>query len=66
MEKVLFNAELEFPNRKDANDFAIAWSRHTLSGHTVGSDGTISIYGVTEDNKEWISEYIKKYTEDNQ
>lgn len=62
--ETIFSAELKFPNRKDADDFAIAWSRHTLSGHTVGSDGTVSIYGVTEENKQWISEYIKKYTEE--
>lgn len=62
--ETIFNAELKFPNREYANNFAIAWSRHTLSGHTVGHDGTVSIYGVTEDNKQWISEYIEKYTEE--
>ncbi len=54
-------ATLTFPTKQMAENFATAWSRHSLNGHTIGSGDTnvkVSIYNVNEDNKEWIDKYI--------
>ena len=55
-------AKLTFTNREQAEDFALNWTRHTLTGHTIGS-GTenvvVSVYGVTDGKKAWINEFIK-------
>lgn len=53
-----YSADIEFNNLKDAEDFAKAWSRHSLSGHTVSPDNIVSIYDIKEEDKEWIDSYI--------
>lgn len=55
-------AKLEFPTRAMANDFATAWSRKTLMGHTVGGN-TVEVYNVTGELKEWIADYISQLEE---
>lgn len=57
MEKV-YEATIEFNTNKDAEDFAIAYSRKTLRGHTVAQN-KVSIYGITEDDKKFIDSYIE-------
>lgn len=52
-------AKLEFPNRAMATEFATAWSRKTLMGHTVGGN-TVEVYNVTDELKEFITDYISQ------
>lgn len=61
-------AELTFHIRSQALDFAKAWGRKTLMGHTISGSGsggktTVSIYNVTEDHKIWIGDYINSVNE---
>ena len=57
------NANITFPKLSQAEDFAKAWSRHTLTGHTIGS-GTenvkVTLHDVTDEQREWIDDYISK------
>lgn len=57
MEKT-YQATIEFKTNKEAEDFAIAYSRKTLRGHTVAKN-KVSIYGITEDDKKFIDAYIE-------
>ena len=55
-------ATLTFKTQALAEAFAIAWSRETLTGHTVSSvqaDGSayVVVYNVTEDRKTFIDTY---------
>lgn len=54
-------ATLTFPKRLQAEDFAKAWSRHSKTGHIVGS-GTenvnVTVFDVTESGQAWIDNYI--------
>tara|TARA_R100001163_G_C4949220_1_gene117720 strand:+ start:43 stop:216 length:174 start_codon:yes stop_codon:yes gene_type:complete len=51
-------ATLTFQNNKQANDFALAYSRKTLKGHVVGNN-TVTVYNVNEETKIFIDEYVK-------
>ena len=50
-------AELVFPTPLDAANFAKAYSRKTLRGHSVGGN-KVNIDNVTDEVKHWISDYI--------
>ena len=52
-------ATINFQNNKQATEFAIAWSRHTSGGHTLG-DTDITVYNVDEAGKNFINNYIAK------
>lgn len=52
-------ATLNFENRNQANEFAIAWTRKSLMGHTI-SKASVDIYGITKELKSWIDSYVAK------
>ena len=52
-------ATINFQNNKQATEFAMAWSRHTSGGHTLG-DTDITVYNVDEAGKKFIDNYITK------
>tara|TARA_R110000803_G_scaffold79043_3_gene144426 strand:+ start:666 stop:839 length:174 start_codon:yes stop_codon:yes gene_type:complete len=52
-------ATLNFKSRKQANDFARAWTRKSLMGHTV-SKHSVEIYDITEDLKSWVDDYVAR------
>jgi|GEM_PF-3052753 len=54
----MLEATLNFQDRNQANEFAKAWSRKSLMGHTVSKDNSVSIYGITDDLKLWIDNYV--------
>lgn len=54
-------ATLTFPKRIQAEAFAKAWSRFSMSGHTIcaGLENVkVIVYGVEENHKNWINQYI--------
>jgi len=53
------NATLKFQTNKQATEFAMAWSRATSNGHTLG-DTDITVYNVDNKGKEFIENYISK------
>ena len=52
-------ATLKFQNNKQATEFAMAWSRATTGGHTLG-DTDVTVYNVDETGKQFIENYISK------
>jgi len=52
-------ATLKFQTNKEAILFAMAWSRATSSGHTLG-DTDITVYNVDDKGKKFIEDYISK------
>lgn len=63
-----FKATITCPSREIAKEFATAWSRYSLCGHTVSAkqaDGTayVILYGITEDKKEWIEKKVSAIRE---
>jgi hypothetical protein len=56
-------ATLTFPQRSQAEGFAIAWSRYSKTGHIVGSgmqNVSVTVFDVTDSHKEWIDNYVSK------
>jgi|SaaInl59LU_5_DNA_1037362.scaffolds.fasta_scaffold01639_6 hypothetical protein len=53
------NATLKFQTNKQATEFAMAWSRATSNGHTLG-DTDITVYNVDNKGKQFIENYISK------
>ena len=56
-------ATLIFPNRQDAEDFCIQWSRYSKRGHTIGpgvENVEVTVYDLTGEDKDWIDNYISK------
>lgn len=58
-------ATINFPNSTMANNFATAWSRATLEGHTVSAtkeDGSVgvTVYDVDDNKKIFIENYINE------
>ena len=57
-------ARIIFPTREQATDLAKAWTRKTLTGHTLGPDKQggfyVELYDVTEDRAEWINQQVAK------
>ena len=54
-------ANLKFPTREQAEKFAIDWGRYSSTGHIVGSgevDVAVSISSLTEEDKEWVDNYV--------
>ena len=54
-------ATLTFTNRIQAEQFAKAWSRKTLTGHTISAgieNVQVTVWNVTDELKEWIDSYI--------
>ncbi len=51
-------ATVDFQSTKLAYDFAIAYSRKTLMGHSVGH-GKVTVWNVTPTIEQWINEYIE-------
>ena len=58
--KMNYTATLTFKTNTQANEFAVAWTRKSFMGHTISTDGTVSIYGITEELKHWIDGYVTK------
>lgn len=61
--KMFATVSIKFETRNAAEIFARDWSRKTLRGHSISSgkeDVVVTIYGVTEEEKTWIDEYILK------
>jgi len=52
-------ATIKFNTNEQAETFATTWTRRTLSGTTVANTD-VSIYNVTDEDKEFINEYITK------
>ena len=52
--------KLKFPTVKDAEKFAIQWSRKTGDGTGVSSSGEITIYNVDTKGKKFIEDYVEK------
>jgi len=52
-------AELIFSDNQQAELFAKSYTRKTLMGHSV-HDKTVKIYNVTNDIKQWITDYVKE------
>jgi len=50
-------ATLNFTTPEQAEIFAIQWTRKTLLGNTV-SNKSVSIYGITEEFKNWVDNYV--------
>jgi len=58
-------AVLIFPSHCTAKDFAINWTRATLTGHTIGAvkqdkSVSVTIYNIDTAKKAWINNYINK------
>ncbi len=51
--------KLKFPTVKDAEKFAIQWSRKTGGGTGVSSSGEITIYNVDTKGKKFIEDYVE-------
>ena len=54
-------ATLTFTTLKMAEDFAKAWSRKSMKGHTIGSGAenvSVLIDGITDELKIWIDMYV--------
>lgn len=59
--EIIMKATLTFPERQQAENFAIAWGRHTKTGHLIGSglkNVEVTVWDV-EDHKEFIDNYVK-------
>jgi len=59
------NAKIRFESRPDAEEFATKYSRKTLRGHTISAvreDGScdVDVYGMTEEELEWVREYVRE------
>lgn len=51
-------AEITFETRDDANEFAKAWSRKTLTGHVI-TKTTVKVYDVDDSKVDFINSYIE-------
>ena len=52
-------ATINFNTNKQAQDFALSYSRATLGGTTI-ADTKVSVYNVDEDAKAFIDGYINR------
>ena len=52
-------AKLKFPTIKDAEKFAIQWSRKTGGGTGVSSS-EVTVYNVDSKGKKFIEDYVEK------
>lgn len=55
-----WSTEIEWPTPQDASDFAKAFSRATLKGHSVGGV-TVTLDGLTEGDRAWIDAYASDF-----
>lgn len=53
-----FKATLIFLTNEEAEEFATAYSRKTLRGHTI-TQNTVEVYELSIDDKNWIDKYVK-------
>jgi hypothetical protein len=58
-------ARLTFPSRQMAQQFAIDWGRHTLTGHSLGAtkpggETNVDLYGVNSELREWINSKVRE------
>ena len=53
-------AKLKFPTVKDAEKFAIQWSRKTGGGHNLSTNGEVTVYNVDFKGKLFIKDYVEK------
>lgn len=59
-------SRLIFTTRIEAEKFAIAWSRFSKTGYTLGSgfeNVSVDIYDITDKKKDWIDNYVLKINE---
>lgn len=59
------NAILTFPSHLAAKEFAIQWSRFSLSGYSLSAAisevHTVTVYDMNQAKKEWIENYIARF-----
>ena len=58
--KTDLQATLNFPTAAAANDFAKAYTRKTLMGHTSKAN-SVTVYNITDPIKDWIDAYIEGF-----
>lgn len=51
-------ATITFQNRRDADIFAIKWTRFTKTGHII-SGNSVTVYDVDAKKKDWIDGYVE-------
>jgi len=64
-----FKATLTFPNKELAQEFATKWGRYSKRGHVVGAgeeNVPVTIWDLTEKDKEWVDNYINQINNSNQ
>lgn len=52
-------ATLKFQNNQQATEFAMAWSRATSGGHTLG-DTDVTVYNIDDSGKAFIESYVAR------
>jgi hypothetical protein len=65
-ERKKMDATITFPTRKQAQGFAIAWSRYCLRGHVISvglENVSVTVDNVTEIDRQWIDDYIKEISQ---
>lgn len=56
----IFEANIQFNNRDDANEFVTQWSRYNrLSITTISVKNLVNVTNVTNGGKNWIDNYVK-------
>ena len=59
----IMTATLTFPDRQSAEDFAKAYSRHTLRGHSISPDTdngvSVVVDGLSETDRRWIDNHVQ-------
>lgn len=63
----IMKASIKFPSRAMAQEFASAWSRATLRGHSITAsapDGSAEVWldGVTDESKAFIDSWVESLT----
>lgn len=63
----IFEAEIKFNNRDDANKFVTQWSRYNrLSITMISVENLVTITNVTNNGKNWIDNYLKNIGENDE
>ncbi len=60
---ILTTTSITFSDKQTAREFATQWTRYTKTGHTIGSDNKVSIWGVTDETQKWIDSYLCSITD---
>ena len=57
--ETIMKATLKFQNNQQATEFAMAWSRATSGGHTLG-DTDVTVYNIDDNGKAFIESYVAR------